>query len=405
MLNIDRKWYRIATSKTAPDVTEIMIYDAIGAWGISAKDFVSDLNAITSPTIIIKINSGGGDFFDCMAMCNAIITHKSTINTRIEALAASAASLIAICGDVVTISDNAYMMIHNVQSGVWGDSAEMRKQADICDMLNNAVVKAYVGKTGKTEETIRADMSSEKWLDAKSAKDYGLADEIDDGEDGGEAMVMAAKAVAKYPNSPEKLRKFAASLSKNNPPIKESNMNPIISRDGKYFVTVDGKEIEVSAPPAPAPVVQAAAVLTPADIERARTEGAKSERDYARDFQTTVQAVNMTGKALEKFTADFYGTDMKQVKFLASHYLAGRTPPVGEGNGNPEETGAQGDEAKVVASATDRFANDSTIRQTYGIRGKDTNDPAYKNALTRFIAGEKRWANEFKGKLVEFQKN
>jgi hypothetical protein len=77
-------------SASAPDTTEVLIYDEIGFWGVTAKDFAAALGAISTPNILLRINSPGGDVFDGLAMHAAIKGHSSNIVARIEGLAASA---------------------------------------------------------------------------------------------------------------------------------------------------------------------------------------------------------------------------------------------------------------------------------------------------------------------------
>src|SRR5438067_2429453 len=86
------RWYTI-TNQVGP-VAEIRIYDEIWFLGVNADDFARDLDAITAPEIVVAINSPGGDVFDAIAIYNALRNHDARITTRVDGVAASAASLI-----------------------------------------------------------------------------------------------------------------------------------------------------------------------------------------------------------------------------------------------------------------------------------------------------------------------
>ncbi len=104
-------WYRIEAS-SSDDAAEVIIYDAIGWPFNDAGEFVRAVSAIDARQLIVRINSPGGDVFDAMAIYNALRSHKSRVITRIESLAASAASFVVLAGKEVQAYPNAMMMIH-----------------------------------------------------------------------------------------------------------------------------------------------------------------------------------------------------------------------------------------------------------------------------------------------------
>jgi ATP-dependent protease ClpP protease subunit len=126
-------WYAVV-AKSA-DEAEVMIYDEIGMFGVSAKQFVTDVKGIDAKRITVALNTPGGDVFDGIAIYNALRQHDATINVRIDGLAASCGSLIAMAGDTIEMAANAYLMIHNPWTFAVGDAADMRKQADVLDKL------------------------------------------------------------------------------------------------------------------------------------------------------------------------------------------------------------------------------------------------------------------------------
>lgn len=179
------KWYEI---KAKADASEIWLYDEIGLWGIGAKEFIAELNAIKSPTIDMHINSPGGEVFDGAAIYNAIKRHPAEVTTYIDGIAASIASVIALAGNKVIMAENAIYMMHNPSGIVVGTSEDMRKTADILDKIRETMIGAYVGKSGKSESEVKAWLDSETWMNAEEAKAAGFADEI------GDEMDMAACA-------------------------------------------------------------------------------------------------------------------------------------------------------------------------------------------------------------------
>lgn len=152
-----------------PDVAEVMLYDEIGYFGISAKDFADELNALTAPTIHLRINSPGGDVFDGIAMANAVRAHPSRVITHIDGLAASAASIVALAGREVHMADTALLMIHNAWTLAMGDTHEMAKTAATLAKIDSSLVTDYQRRTGASAEQVRAWMDAETWFSAEEA--------------------------------------------------------------------------------------------------------------------------------------------------------------------------------------------------------------------------------------------
>lgn len=165
------------------DVTEILIYDEIGFWGITAKTFVRQLSAITTPEIIVRINSPGGDVFDGLTIHNALRAHSAAITTRVEGLAASAASMIAMAGKNVVIEDNALIMCHRAWTFAYGNAGDMRESAGVLDKIDDQLAGIYAAKSGKSREDCAAMMAGPEkedgtWFTAAEAMDFGLVDKI-----------------------------------------------------------------------------------------------------------------------------------------------------------------------------------------------------------------------------------
>lgn len=181
----DKTWYALQASGEATErVIEVFVYGEIGAWGITANQFVQDLRAMddgVSP-VIAAFNSIGGDLFDGLAMHNALSRLGERCTGRIDALAASAAS-VAVCGaHRVVIAANAMLMIHNPYTYAGGGAEDFRRVADVLDQTLEAIIAAYKAKAPDIDEAeLRRMVDAETWLTANEAVALGLADEVGDG--------------------------------------------------------------------------------------------------------------------------------------------------------------------------------------------------------------------------------
>lgn len=167
----------------AEGVTEILLYDEIGFWGITAREFVTALATVATPKILVRINSPGGDVFDGLAIYNALQAHAAEVTCQIDGIAASAASVIALAGSKTTIAENAMVMCHCAWSIGIGNSADMRAMADVLEKIDAQLAGIYARKTGKGVEDCTAMMVGEgkadgTWFTAEEAKAFGLVDEI-----------------------------------------------------------------------------------------------------------------------------------------------------------------------------------------------------------------------------------
>lgn len=172
-----KTWYSVK-ALAAADMAEISIYDEIGFWGVTAKDFITDLKSISAKDITLFINSPGGSVFDGLAIYNALRQHPSNVTVKVMGVAASAASFIAMAGDKIVMPENAFLMVHNPMGGVFGNAQEMRDWADTLDKIAASLIGIYVARTGKSEEEIKSLLDAETWLTAAEAVDMGFADEM-----------------------------------------------------------------------------------------------------------------------------------------------------------------------------------------------------------------------------------
>ena len=137
-------WYSIKNIAKS-QMTEVMIYDEIGNFGVDAKSFINEIKQIPNDTsVLLRINSPGGSVIDGLAIYDAISRMPQKVTARIEGIAASMASVIALAADEVIMSENSLYMIHNVWGGEVGDSDDLRKAADLMDKMGERLINIYV---------------------------------------------------------------------------------------------------------------------------------------------------------------------------------------------------------------------------------------------------------------------
>lgn len=170
------RWYEI--KNISADVAEVMIYDEIGAWGITASSFTKDLDAVTAKELSIRISSPGGDVFDGLAILNALRAHPAKKTVTVDGLAASAASFIAMAGDHIVMSPQSMMMVHDAQGLAIGDARDMRSLADLLDKTSDNIASVYATRSGRPVAEWREIMLAETWYTDQEAVDAGLADEV-----------------------------------------------------------------------------------------------------------------------------------------------------------------------------------------------------------------------------------
>ncbi len=175
-----KQWYKITAKSESAD---IYLHDRIGdnyGEGVSAKEFLKELHALNVGQINLSIHSPGGSVFDGLAIHNGLRVHRAQVTVRIEGLAASSASVVCMAGDIVKMPENALMMVHNPSGLVYGQSADMRKTADLLDKIQGSIVSAYQQKSYLNEDKIGEMMAVETWMSAAEAVELGFADEVTD---------------------------------------------------------------------------------------------------------------------------------------------------------------------------------------------------------------------------------
>ena len=176
------KWRNQAEAGTAPEERTLFLNGTIAeeSWfddDVTPQLFKDELNA-GSGDITVWINSPGGDCVAAAQIYNMLSNYKGKVTVKIDGIAASAASVIAMAGDTVLVSPVSMLMIHNPATIAWGDHAEMQKAIDMLAEVKESIINAYVLKTGLSRSKLSHLMDAETWMDANKAVELGFADEI-----------------------------------------------------------------------------------------------------------------------------------------------------------------------------------------------------------------------------------
>jgi len=159
---------------------------------IIAKDFRNALKGIKNVTV--RINSPGGDVMAGAEIYSALREHSMNGEGRVKivitALAASAASVIAMAGDEIAMYPTSYMLIHNPWSVAAGDARKMRKTAKVLDEIAEGLINAYEQRTGKSRDELERMLDAETWMSAGTCVEEGFADYIIGAESRGAAVAM-----------------------------------------------------------------------------------------------------------------------------------------------------------------------------------------------------------------------
>ena len=173
-------WKNQATPE-APERTLFLIGTiAEESWfddDVTPQLFKDELNAGTGD-ITVWINSPGGDCVAAAQIYNMLMDYKGNVTVKIDGIAASAASVIAMAGTKVLMSPVSMMMIHNPMTVAFGNTAEMQKAIDMLSEVKESIINAYEIKTGMSRTKLAHLMDAETWMDANKAVELGFADEI-----------------------------------------------------------------------------------------------------------------------------------------------------------------------------------------------------------------------------------
>lgn len=188
-------WFNVVAA--APGAAEVSVRGFIGEWGLTDRDFIDAVKAVGEVSdLTIRINSRGGEVDHALAIFNFLKTHPAKKTVRIDGVAMSAASIVAMAGDEIVMPANTIMMVHKPSTFAAGNAEALRNAADMLDTFEAALLATYVARTGKTEQEVIDLLADETFMTAAEAVDAGFADRVEalssTAEAGGFARVLAS---------------------------------------------------------------------------------------------------------------------------------------------------------------------------------------------------------------------
>lgn len=214
------------TAKTATKPAVLAIDDEIGFWGVQAKDFRSQLDAVEGDELVVEINSPGGDVFAGLGMYNMLRSFAASgkkVTTRVTGVAASIASVIFLAGDDREMPSNAMVMIHGVASGAWGTVDEIEERVAAMKKVQASMRSVYVNRLGIDEARADELTAKDNWFSAQEAKDEGIATVLTD------QVEVTAKFNLDRAALPEHVAKLFAAKTEEEPapaPETETEITP-----------------------------------------------------------------------------------------------------------------------------------------------------------------------------------
>ncbi len=177
-----KKFWNWARDETAPDARVLRLEGTIAeeSWfddDVTPAAFKGELFSENGP-VTIWINSPGGDCVAAAQIYNMLMDYPGDVTVKVDGIAASAASVIAMAGTRVLMSPVSTMMIHNPLTVAMGDSDEMRRAIQMLDEVKESIINAYEIKTGLSRARLSHLMDAETWMNANKALELGFCDEI-----------------------------------------------------------------------------------------------------------------------------------------------------------------------------------------------------------------------------------
>lgn len=208
------RWQAGVRAASADGANVIEIFDIIGYdfWtggGITAQTISDQLKAFNGQDVEVQINSPGGDMFEGIAIYNLLQQYKGEVTVKIMALAASAASVIAMAGDEIEIGQGAFIMIHNCWVVAMGNRNDMLEVAAYLEPFDQALAGIYVARTGQKMADVQKWMDDETFFAADKAIALGFADSMIDAD-----QLTEDEAATKKAQAHNAVRKVEAVLTK-----------------------------------------------------------------------------------------------------------------------------------------------------------------------------------------------
>ena len=229
--------------------------------------------------ITVLINSMGGDCFAAARIYNMLAEYPGRVTVRIDGLAASAASVIAMAGDEVWMSPVSMLMIHNPATIAAGDHQEMEKAIDMLAEVKESIINAYAAKTGMSRVRLSNLMDAETWMNANKAVELGFADRVMERESGEPGEIVEAQLFSRREVSNALVNKLARAYNEAQKDTGDGVLpEPRAEPEGRAAVP-EAPEPECEGRAAVEDVAESQEPETPADEEpKGRDVGVLMER-------------------------------------------------------------------------------------------------------------------------------
>lgn len=302
-------------------MSEIDIIGSIG-WDVTVSDISRQIKDAAPGPLAVHINSPGGAVFDGIAIATMLRRHGD-VTAYIDGLAASAASVIAIGAQKRIMAPGTLLMIHNPWSFAGGNAGDLRKEADVLDVIAGEVAKLYADASGGalSVEKARELMDAETWFTAEQAMEYGLVHAVE-----GQAKALASIDPKRhnYHNIPKGLLMEDTITT---PTPKAGLLETIMAKIGGSSEALAAKESEIAT--IRAELTEASAALVDAAAKLAE---AKAETETARS------ALSAKDAEIETIKADHAAALVKAEQDAVAKVLAGSAPaPLSHAEPDPSE--------------------------------------------------------------------
>ena len=223
-----KKFWNWARDETVPDARVLRLEGTIAeeSWfddDVTPALFKDELFSTTGP-VTVWINSPGGDCVAAAQIYNMLMDYPGDVTVKVDGIAASAASVIAMAGTRVLMSPVSTMMIHNPLTVAMGDSEEMRRAIQMLDEVKESIINAYEIKTGLSRTQLSHLMDAETWMNANKALEFGFCDEIMFGREEAEPEAEDSFLYSRRVVTNCLLDKLKARVPKPEPRVKASDL-------------------------------------------------------------------------------------------------------------------------------------------------------------------------------------
>ena len=172
------EWHNLDSENPELYIYEQIGFDWMSGEGVSAMQFAEQLNNLEGKDLTVRINSPGGDVFDGVAIYNQLNAYTGHVHVIIDGIAASAASIIAMAGDTVSMAQTSQLMIHDAWTMAMGNEQAMREIADVLEKIDDQIAGVYSIRSGRRKSTWREMMNKDTYFTPEEAIEAKLVDEV-----------------------------------------------------------------------------------------------------------------------------------------------------------------------------------------------------------------------------------